>query len=106
MSLLTGGGDKHYAFGLATELVVKGARKPLSGAMRLIARRSAVNLDYGFSICVAITATALIAAIGNGHRVRRGRDLSAWIGVVPRECTTGGKQASVDAAAAATDGRT
>ena len=39
-----------------------------------------------------VTATALVAAIGNGHRFRRGRDLSAWIGVVPRECTTGGKQ--------------
>ena len=39
-----------------------------------------------------VTATALIAAIGNGHRFRRGRDLSAWVGLVPRECTTGGKQ--------------
>jgi transposase len=39
-----------------------------------------------------VTATALIAAIGNGSAFRKGRDLSAWIGIVPRECSTGGKQ--------------
>jgi len=39
-----------------------------------------------------VTATALIAAIGNGAAFRQGRDLAAWIGMVPRECSTGGKQ--------------
>jgi transposase len=39
-----------------------------------------------------VTATALIAAVGNGSAFRKGRDLSAWIGIVPRECSTGGKQ--------------
>jgi transposase len=39
-----------------------------------------------------VTATALVAAIGNGNGFRKGRDLSAWVGVVPRECSTGGKQ--------------
>ena len=39
-----------------------------------------------------VTATALIAAIGNGASFRKGRDLAAWMGVVPRECSTGGKQ--------------
>jgi transposase len=39
-----------------------------------------------------ITATALIAAIGNGAAFRKGRDFAAWIGVVPREYSTGGKQ--------------
>jgi transposase len=38
-----------------------------------------------------LTATALIAAIGNGGAFRRGRDLSAWLGLVPRQHTTGGK---------------
>jgi transposase len=38
-----------------------------------------------------VTATALVAAVGNGSDFRKGRDLSAWIGVVPRECSTGGK---------------
>src|SRR5260370_12779706 len=39
-----------------------------------------------------VTATALIAAVGNGSGFRRGRDLAGWVGMVPREYTTGGKQ--------------
>lgn len=39
-----------------------------------------------------VTATALIAAIGNGAAFRKGREFAAWIGVVPREYSTGGKQ--------------
>lgn len=39
-----------------------------------------------------ITATALVAAIGNGNDFRRGRDLAAWLGLVPRQYSTGGKQ--------------
>jgi transposase len=39
-----------------------------------------------------ITATALIAAIGNGAAFQKGRDLAAWVGLVPREHSTGGKQ--------------
>ena len=39
-----------------------------------------------------VTATALVAAIGNGTAFRKGRDLAAWVGMVPREHTTGGKQ--------------
>jgi transposase len=39
-----------------------------------------------------VTATALVAAIGNGSGFRRGRDLAAWVGMVPREYSTGGKQ--------------
>jgi len=39
-----------------------------------------------------VTATALIAAIGNGAAFRKGREFSAWMGVVPREHSTGGKQ--------------
>jgi len=39
-----------------------------------------------------VTATALVAAIGNGSAFRKGRDLAAWVGMVPREYSTGGKQ--------------
>ena len=39
-----------------------------------------------------VTATALVAAIGKGAGFRRGRDLAAWVGMVPREYSTGGKQ--------------
>jgi transposase len=39
-----------------------------------------------------VTATALIAAIGNGAAFRKGREFAAWMGLVPREHSTGGKQ--------------
>jgi transposase len=39
-----------------------------------------------------VTATALIATIGNGSAFRKGRDFAAWLGVVPEEHSTGGKQ--------------
>jgi transposase len=38
-----------------------------------------------------ITATALIAAIGKAETFERGRDLAVWLGLVPRQSTTGGK---------------
>lgn len=39
-----------------------------------------------------VTATAIIAAIGNGQAFEKGRGFSAWIGLVPRQHSTGGKQ--------------
>jgi transposase len=39
-----------------------------------------------------VTATALVAAVGNGAAFQKGRELAAWIGLVPREHSTGGKQ--------------
>jgi transposase len=39
-----------------------------------------------------LTATALIAAIGSGAAFRKGREFAAWVGLVPREHSTGGKQ--------------
>jgi len=39
-----------------------------------------------------LISTAMVAAIGNGTAFRRGRDLAAWLGVVPRQYSTGGKQ--------------
>ncbi len=38
-----------------------------------------------------LIATALVASIPDPHAFRSGRDLSAWIGLVPREDSTGGK---------------
>jgi transposase len=39
-----------------------------------------------------LTATALIAAIGNGRAFRKGREFTAWVGLVPREHSTECKQ--------------
>ncbi|ANI78469.1 Transposase for insertion sequence element IS1111A [Sphingobium sp. EP60837] len=38
-----------------------------------------------------LAATALLAAAGTGRQFRKARDLAAWLGLVPREYSTGGK---------------
>ena len=38
-----------------------------------------------------VIATALVAAVDDGRHFRSGRELAAWIGLVPRQYTTGGK---------------
>jgi transposase len=39
----------------------------------------------------ALNATALVAAVGDARTFARSRDLAAWLGLVPRQATTGGK---------------
>jgi transposase len=39
----------------------------------------------------AIVASALVAAVGQAESFDRGRDLAAWLGLVPRQFTTGGR---------------
>jgi transposase len=39
-----------------------------------------------------VTATALIAAAGNASAFQEGRNLAAWMGIVPGEDPSGGKQ--------------
>ena len=36
-------------------------------------------------------ATALVAAVGNAHEFKNGRELSAWLGLVPRQHSSGGR---------------
>jgi len=36
-------------------------------------------------------ATAIVASIGNGSAFRKGREFAAWMGLVPRQHSTGGK---------------
>ena len=38
-----------------------------------------------------LNATALVAALGNGHDFRNGRQVAAWLGLVPRQHSSGGK---------------
>ena len=38
-----------------------------------------------------LSATALVAAVGDARQFRHARDLAAWIGLVPRQFSTGGK---------------
>jgi transposase len=38
-----------------------------------------------------LTATAMVAAIGNGAAFSKGRQFATWLGLVPRQVSTGGK---------------
>jgi len=42
--------------------------------------------------CGLKTVNLSTAAIGNGAAFKKGREFSAWLGIVPGEYTTGGKQ--------------
>ncbi|MEY2343373.1 IS110 family transposase [Acidithiobacillus sp. IBUN Pt1247-S3] len=39
-----------------------------------------------------LTATALVATVGNAQNFHNGRELAAWLGLVPRQHSSGGKQ--------------
>lgn len=52
-----------------------------------VARRLATVPGIG-----PLGATALIAAVGAGHQFNKARDLAAWLGLAPRQHSTGGKQ--------------
>jgi len=38
-----------------------------------------------------LIATAIVAAVGNGAAFSRGREFAAWLGLIPKQCSTGGK---------------
>jgi transposase len=38
-----------------------------------------------------LVATAIVAAIGNGAACHKGRELAAWLGLAPKQHSTGGK---------------
>lgn len=38
-----------------------------------------------------ITATAILAAVGDGRQFHKARDMAAWLGLVPAQYSTGGK---------------
>ena len=39
-----------------------------------------------------MTASAIIASIGDGHQLRNGREFAAWLGLTPANKTSGGKE--------------
>ena len=51
-----------------------------------LARRAHTRQGIG-----PITASALVATVGNGHDFKNGRQFAAWLGLVPRQYSTGGK---------------
>lgn len=104
--------------GAALPGILEDAAAKLSGALRMLLAQLKLELDHlnmrideadamikktaseneACQRLVAIpgigpvTATAVIAAIGNGGAFHKGREFAAWMGVVPREHSTGGQQ--------------
>jgi len=98
--------------------ILEDADAKLSGALRLLLAQLKIELDeLGMRIQEAdevieqtvqqhdacqrlvaipgigpVTATAVIAAIGNGAAFHKGREFAAWLGLTPREHSTGGQQ--------------
>ena len=67
--------------------------KALSSDINAIAKR---NADCKRLMTVPgvgpIISTAMVAAIGSGDTFARGRAFGAWLGLVPRQHSTGGRQ--------------
>ena len=102
----------------ALPVILEDATSKLSGALRVLIAQLKLELDQLASrideadsamertareneACRRLTAipgigpvsaTAFIAAIGNGAAFSRGCEFSAWVGMVPRQDSTGGKQ--------------
>ena len=73
-------------------LLTHGARSALRAASDQLARQdercTRLMQIPGLS---PTTATALLASVGNGHDVKNGRQLAAWLGLVPGQYSSGGK---------------
>jgi len=93
------------------DLKLSGALRTLLAQLKLELDQMAVRIDEADTVLSRTThqnpacqrlvaipgvgpviATALIAAIGNGAAFRKGREFAAWMGIVPGEYSTGGKQ--------------
>ncbi len=71
------------------------ARKSATELLKQIQQLAAQHPDFEALKVVPgigdLTASAYIASVGNGHQFKRGREVSAWLGMVPRQYGTGGK---------------
>lgn len=85
--------------GSAARQPLKSARAPTHGAAAAVRSRSKPHRDSEVSRRLAeipgigpITANALVASIGDASCFSCGRQLAAWIGLVPRQHSSGGNQ--------------
>lgn len=78
---------------MASELsVINGRISAIDAEIRVLAKTDADMQRLMEIPGVGPTiATALVAAVGTGSSFGKGRDLAAWLGLVPRQITTGGK---------------
>jgi len=75
-----------HAQRLATKVVEYEREIRVSVQDNELARRAQRRQGVG-----PITASALVATVGNGHDFKNGRQFAAWLGLVPRQYSTGGK---------------
>jgi transposase len=60
--------------------------------LRAVYRNSPVSQQFGTVPGVGpLTATAMAAALGDGKTFTHGRQVSAWLGIVPKQDSSGGK---------------
>jgi len=79
---------------LATQLELV-ARQILEADRRILAWHRSSEVSQRLAAIPGVgplTASALVAAIPDARIFRSGRDLSAWIGLVPKQNSTGGKE--------------
>jgi transposase len=61
--------------------------------LKLVAKEDArVRLLRTIPGVGAVTASAIIASIGDGHQFRNGREFAAWLGLTPANKSSGGKE--------------
>lgn len=83
--------------------VLAGKIEALNGEFVRLARDDdAMHRLTGIPGIGVLNATVLVAAVGDASSFRRGRDLSAWLGLVPRQHTTGGQARLLGITSAAT----
>jgi transposase len=83
---------RHLLKGLWDELKALEARlQTLTREIESIARNDTERRLATIPGIGPLGATALCAAVGDGRQFRRARDLSAWLGLVPGQYSTGGK---------------
>ena len=77
-----------YAWVQALDARIKGVEQQLAAVSRADAAVARLRAVPGFG---PLVTTALVGAVGDGRTFGSGRELAAWLGLVPRQHTTGGK---------------
>jgi transposase len=93
---------KHHCFSVVILPFVNGPIHPIKLTWYQASKRvKIIHMDLKGGVCQRLvqvqgvgplTATALVAAVGNAKIFKSGRQMAAWLGLVPRQCSSGGKQ--------------
>jgi transposase len=93
MDLIPGEGLRQLLMALREDLVYLDERvRQLDQVIERAAREDAVARRLQQIPGIGpVTATALVASVGDARQFRRARDMAAWLGLVPRQQSSGGK---------------